>query len=335
MRALLARTLVVFAALVASLAAPALAGAATTLSVNAAAGPPSYNPTGVTIPAGAHVTVTATGSWNVACSNPARQSGPNGLAGVNGGYIDPAAPAGTLVGSLDGGATWFSIGAGPTVVNGPGTLVLAANDYSTNFGDNCGTLSVTIADPVSTLISGNGSLGGADSQVQASLDGTNWAPAYVVTPNVYATAISGTQFVAQGGIEPGGHGGLPITGSDASPALDYYRIAFTLPASFSAPSISGLMKADNAAVAYLNGTQIGTQPIQDTGNNWADPGTSFSSSNASLFHAGVNYLSFDLYNMGGPQGLDFDATVTFSPVPPDTTPPALSLPSAITAEATG
>lgn len=182
------------------------------------------------------------------------------------------------------------------------------------------------------LISGNGPIGGLDSQVQASLDGTSWAPAYVVTPNVYAYPIAGTQFVAQGGNLPGGGGGLPFSGSDASPAVDYYRIAFTLPVGYSAASISGRMEADNAAVAYLNGVQIGSQPIADTGDNWAYPGTPFSSSNASLFHAGVNYLSFDLYNMGGPQGLDFQASVTFAP---DTTPPAASPSATPAANANG
>jgi hypothetical protein len=55
---------------------------------------------------------------------------------------------GALIGSLNGGSTWFPIGAGPTVVPGPGPLLLAANDClgpgGSFYSDNSGSLTVTI-----------------------------------------------------------------------------------------------------------------------------------------------------------------------------------------------
>jgi hypothetical protein len=42
-----------------------------------------------------------------------------------------------LIGSLDGANSWSAIGAGPTVVNGPGELLLATNDVKPSVG-NCG-----------------------------------------------------------------------------------------------------------------------------------------------------------------------------------------------------
>jgi hypothetical protein len=52
-------------------------------------------------------------------------------------FTAPSANSGTLLGSVDGGITWSAIGAGPTVVQGPGELLLATNDISPGL-ESCG-----------------------------------------------------------------------------------------------------------------------------------------------------------------------------------------------------
>lgn len=137
------RTLLAAIALAAFAAIPAAASAAT-VSVPATGTYPSYfTDSGVNIPAGESVTVSATGTW-LAC--PAGQdprcttdaSGAGGYPPSAGSFADPSANSGTLVGSLDSGNTWFAIGAGPYVVNGPGELLLATNDTPPQNGSDCG-----------------------------------------------------------------------------------------------------------------------------------------------------------------------------------------------------
>jgi hypothetical protein len=144
--------LVLLATLAASITGVALAPAAS------AAGPVTTvttvdawvlpNTTGVTLAAGDTATITATGIWNTcggACPTDA-----NGIPG--GGQpesVAPSANGGSLIGSLDGGATWFGIGTGPTTISGPGTLLLADNDYRPDvcdwcYSDNSGSMTVTI-----------------------------------------------------------------------------------------------------------------------------------------------------------------------------------------------
>ena len=58
-------------------------------------------------------------------------------------YFQPSLNAYSLMGSLDGGATWQAIGSGPTTVTGPGHLIFSYNDN--NYGDNGGAVSVTVS----------------------------------------------------------------------------------------------------------------------------------------------------------------------------------------------
>ncbi|MBV8078916.1 MAG: VCBS repeat-containing protein, partial [Actinobacteria bacterium] len=113
----------------------------------------SYVDSGVSIPAGDAVVVSASGTWSV--------GGPYGSYDANGslGFStetcarDTTAPEGALLGSTDGGSTWFRVGVGPTLVPGPGELLLAANDCPGFYGDNHGTQTVTIGSP--SPVSGN------------------------------------------------------------------------------------------------------------------------------------------------------------------------------------
>jgi hypothetical protein len=126
--------------------ASAFASGTTTLAVPASA--PATD-TGVDIPSplGTAVIVRAIGKWDVC--NGGCPSGPDGsptaFASCPG--IDPAsAPAGKLLGSLDGGSTFFIVGSGPTAIPTntlPTTLSLGPNDCG-NYADNTGALTATV-----------------------------------------------------------------------------------------------------------------------------------------------------------------------------------------------
>lgn len=308
---------------VAVLAAPALAGAATTLSVDAAAGPPSFNATGVTIPAGEYVTVTATGTWSVASGNPSRTSDANGVPGLtSSGFVDPSAPAGTLIGSLDGGSTWFAVGAGPTKVTGPGTLILSDNDYPTNFGDNTGSLSVTITDPVGPQ---SVTFLGADPAGGASIN--NGAPNYTVQQTVQDALVqwddNGTWKAAYDvGVHPWGQvAGTnswiacqpwfdSCTGTDATHVTTTYRLRFNVPSDWTNPTMTLTMRADNEASVTLNGQTI----ISD----YVGSPTAESASVTPPLQAGVNELDFMITDWGGIAGFNYSAVLNFDASAPPT-----------------
>jgi hypothetical protein len=123
-------------------------GSAATVSVPAAGtGSNYFRDSRLFIPPGDSVVVTASGKWRI-CPDRFCRSGPDGVSalpgpGVGAGdFADPAANNGTLIGSTDGATTWFALGRGPTVVTGPGELLLAANDTPPQNG-NCGFIAPT------------------------------------------------------------------------------------------------------------------------------------------------------------------------------------------------
>jgi hypothetical protein len=313
---------------VVALAAPALAGAATTLTVDAAAGPPSYNPTGVTIPAGEYVTVTATGMWTVGSGNPSLTSDANGVPGkFNGGYLDGTAQAGTLIGSLDGGSTWFAIGAGPTNVSGPGTLILADNDYSTNFGDNAGTLSVTISDPIPPQnVTFVGAYTGEGASINtAGTTNPNYEPILTVQDPAVEWFNPATQ-AWQPAYDVGYHPWGEVGGTDSwiacgptlysctgtSPSNTYtaqYRLRFTVPADWSNPTMTLTIMADNEASVSLNGQTIVSDFVGGPGGETATV--------TPPLQTGVNELDFSVTDWGGIAGFNYRADMQVeAPSPP-------------------
>ena len=119
------------------------AQAATVAAVNVAAAD-YITSTGVTITPGTAAAVIAYGQADVCdggCPSGPRGSF-NGALGVNPGVEGQR--AGLLIGSLDGGTTFFPVGAGPTVIAGVGQLSLGLND-GTNYGDNSGSYTALIA----------------------------------------------------------------------------------------------------------------------------------------------------------------------------------------------
>ena len=154
----MSRTLLASCVVSGLVVAHTVAAAPTTVAVSAAAFQGVSS--GVTIAQGSAVVVTATGTWSV--------GGPYGTYGGNGTTLveapepcalSQAAPMGALIGSLDSGSTWFPIGAGPTVVPGPGPLLLAANDClgpgGSFYSDNNGSLTVTITTTLPVSVPAN------------------------------------------------------------------------------------------------------------------------------------------------------------------------------------
>jgi hypothetical protein len=128
-----------------TLAQPA---SATTFSVPANIENPSNGfATGITVDNS--MTFTATGGWteniNTTCTT---CRGPDGITPFENqsNWLMPAANAFALVGRIGTSGPWNVIGSGPTTLNGTGDLYMAMNDRLPNYGDNAGSMNVTIAD---------------------------------------------------------------------------------------------------------------------------------------------------------------------------------------------
>jgi hypothetical protein len=92
------------------------------------------------------------------------------------------------------------------------------------------------------------------------------------------------------------------TTSLANAANYQYSTTFTLPAHHPGVSIAGNVLADDSVTIQLNGNTI------FTGGGFTSP-TPFSSNNPAFFTTGTNTLTFTVYNVTGPSGLDFAARV--------------------------
>lgn len=149
------------------------------------------------------------------------------------------------------------------------------------------------------------------TSIEFSLDGvTNWQVAPTVSPHPAWSTIGGTQWVS---VAPDRQG--PAAGA-------VFRFTFSLPATFSAPSLSFQVLADNSAKISLNGTVIGSQPLC-LNSDFNGAGSTISTADASLFHAGENTVTVVVDNglLGGcatvanAMGLDFAATLSYATLP--------------------
>lgn len=172
-----------------------------------------------------------------------------------------------------------------------------------------------------TVMSGNGNEGETDSQIQF-FDGANWVPAFVIPPFILDpfswSVIPGTHWV---GVAPD-RSGTPFTSFE-------FRTTFALPATYAAPSLTIDVHSDNVTTVFLNGHQIGMQPdVEPNGavSNFQDPPESFTTTNPAFFVPLSNSLTFTLKNYADSTGLDFKATICYSPVQGcvDSDPPAIS-----------
>ena len=88
----------------------------------------------------------------------------------------------------------------------------------------------------------------------------------------------------------------------------YYERSFTLPSDFSNVSLGLQAVGDDEGYAYLNGNYLGQFLWQ------SNTATSFSTSDQSFFHSGINLLTFAVSNSGGgPTGLSYKAVIDNGP----------------------
>lgn len=175
------------------------------------------------------------------------------------------------------------------------------------------TVTPSVGTQTITLISGNGAQGSRDLSVQASADGgITWQNAYIIGGDPSYSTIPGTKFVFCG--PTGAH----ECGNPFKTTL--YRIFFELPSDHRTPSLNISVHADNAATIFLNGTQMGQQAQEEIYPNFTDPPESFTTSNSSLFRAGLNTLQITLVNYSVVGGLDFKAEVRYTGSAVTTTP---------------
>ncbi len=159
-----------------------------------------------------------------------------------------------------------------------------------------------------TIISGGGAggFGTADPVTAYSIPSLGTAgPAYIVSPNPLYATIPGTRWVNTTGTTAADQG----TNRTAN-----YTVKFSLPPGFTAPGITVQVLADNAAVVYLNGTEIGRQTQASLLANFQQIST-FTWSNPTDFLAGVNTLTIADTDYGGPNGVNFKVEVAFSTAP--------------------
>ena len=156
------------------------------------------------------------------------------------------------------------------------------------------------------------------SQFTAAQTGT---AAFVLSSTpFYATAISGTSWIGTNSVSG-------QTGATGDTAL--YAVSFTLPSAVSSASLSlsyyvdnDLGSATNDGV-FINGvglpgsSGIPCGPGVVCGNAFnpspMTPNTFSDASIGSLLTAGTNYLYIDAVNLGAEAGLDFSATITYTP----------------------
>ncbi len=177
---------------------------------------------------------------------------------------------------------------------------------ATALGAGSGTTTVT-------LISGNGTVGGADSQVTYSLSSASPKTGKAIVVNTYSSwiAIAGTKWVNYAACNVGSSKtvGCPHAGKTAT-----YSISFTVPAGVSSPSLSVDVLADNCLTAIsLNGSSFGSEPCDlSNPNNTHDFSKVATFKTTSSFVTGANTLSFAVLDGGTVAGLDFKATLTYS-----------------------
>jgi len=163
---------------------------------------------------------------------------------------------------------------------------------------------ITLVSDGSTMAAALGQdLPPTDASDEATLDsgntsGLTFVPAIVGAEGTYTVAPMGA---------PAGTEVINIP-----PAPDnsgFFEVTFTLPTGFYSPMLVGAGNVDDQGTVFLNGTAItAVNALQEYGDQ------TFSTSDASLFHAGTNVLLISDSDIadGGPSGAAFYAYVAFN-----------------------
>lgn len=126
------------------------------------------------------------------------------------------------------------------------------------------------------------------------------APLLKSIPGSYATPFTYSRWIG-----PDSTGGSSISGNTTY----RFKTSFMLPENFSNASINLCAHADNSATVYLNGVQFGQQTRAAIYENFQAPAECLKTTSG--FRTGVNEIWIDLYNYGGPAGLNLNAVVNY------------------------
>ena len=198
------------------------ASSPTATTVSVPAGQP-WTDTGIDIPAGGNVEITASGAIRIAGSDPGKTpdgSTPGGQINTGvpcgGTFLDPDLPCWSLIGRVGTGPPFY-IGYGTSfVAANAGRLFLGVNDGGADFGDNSGAWTATIA--VSTAPANH------PPTVFTVAGRTYWSDTAVDVPAGATVEITATGIISIGiGSSPVGPEGYPgcvdPLGSSPAPGL--------------------------------------------------------------------------------------------------------------------
>src|SRR6185436_20592203 len=140
--------------------------------------------------------------------------------------------------------------------------------------------------------------------------GATWTPAFAAGNGFYPAPFPGSTWVVPSANIGQGYG-------DPQPFL--YRVHFTMPSGVATVSLSGFMSSDDqSASVTLNGTPIAefaTYPSCPPCYVYDGSPHAFATTDASLFNAGDNVITFGALNLGGATGIDFLGTLTYTRLP--------------------
>jgi len=169
------------------------------------------------------------------------------------------------------------------------------------------TLFTTAANATITLVSDGSTLGSAvpvnDPRLSSGdITGLTFSPVTVGAFGTYTPVPGGA---------PAGTQVIYLTPGDGESG--FFMVTFILPTGFSGASFSGAANVDDGGSVFLNGFLLSSS-LREFGD------ATFSTSDNSIFHAGLNQLIISDNNYGGgPSGAAFYANIDYSDVPEPTT----------------
>lgn len=198
-----------------------------------------------------------------------------------------------------------------------------------------------------TILGGSGAYGAPAANVEYFNPVTNkWQGAYLVGTHPWGQ-VTGTNNWVNYKLDN-------LSDADAGPTPNQtkwylYRVRFTVPSDAVNPKMTFSLKADNFAQVAINGTLAGgsTQFINNANVSNVVVGTADNVNADAVFsqavRVGENTITLNIGDWGGLNGFNFridlsmqsSQTLELVPAaPPDSTPPVISAPPSVTAEAT-
>lgn len=271
----------------------------------------------------------------------------------NYGIQDPANTVSVLLGNGDGtfgAANLYPTNWEPTDLsvadfNADGKPDIESLGYrDKNVGVLLNTTPAALPTQTLTILGGSGSVGEVAANVEYYNPATGgWQPAYLCGSHPWGFVLGTDSWINYKPSNVSDPGAGPTTNQ----TLWYlYRVRFTVPSDAVNPHMTFSLKADNFAQVAINGVAAGGSPtyINNTWMNNVITGTADGVNADAVFsqavHPGENTITINVGDFGGLNGFNFRIDLSMQSsqplqiVPSDTTPPVITAPADITAEAT-